>query len=100
MGMTQHEDIGRRGDLLAGKDFGFTEQIADEVERMDVEVEQGITLWIVASEIVEIVTDKMRLKDQSMPLPCKGRVVSYLARQILRNSLCVQAFDDNRTASN
>ena len=42
----------------------------------------------------------LRLKDQSIPLPCKGRVVSYLARQILRNSLCVQAFDDNRTVSN
>lgn len=66
VGMTQHEDIGRRGDLLAGDDFGLAEEISNEVEGMDVKVEQGITLWIVASEIMEVITDKMLIA-QSLP---------------------------------
>ena len=66
--MTEHEDIGRRGDLLAGDDFGLAEEISNEVEGMDVKVKQGITLRVVASEIMKIVTYKalfaqMLLKD-------------------------------------
>ena len=64
--MTEHEDIGRWGYLLAGDDFGLAEEISNEVEGMDVKVEQGITLWIVASEIMEVITDKMLIA-QSLP---------------------------------
>ena len=46
MSMTEHEDIGRRGDLLAGYDFGLAKEIGNEVEGMDVKVEQGVALWI------------------------------------------------------
>ena len=75
--MTQHEDIGRRGDLLAGDDFGLAEEISNEVEGMDVKVEQGITLWIVASEIVEIVTDMM-LFAQMLLKDLHGRSKTFL----------------------
>ena len=75
--MTQHEDIGRRGDLLAGDDFGLAEEISNEVEGMDVKVEQGITLWIVASEIVEIVTDMM-LFAQMLLKDLHGRSITFL----------------------
>ena len=44
----------------------LAEEISDEVEGMDVKVEQGITLWIVASEIMEVITDKMLIA-QSLP---------------------------------
>ena len=44
--MTEHEDIGRRGDLLAGYDFGLAKEIGNEVDRMGVKVEQGVALWI------------------------------------------------------
>lgn len=46
MSMTEHEDIGRWGDLLAGYDFGLAKEIGNEVDRMDVKVEQGVALWI------------------------------------------------------
>jgi hypothetical protein len=36
--MTEHEDVRIFGNLMVGKDFGVTEQEADEVERMDIEV--------------------------------------------------------------
>ena len=64
--MTQHEGIGRRGDLLAGDDFGFAEEISNEVEGMDVKVKRCVTLRIVASEIMEVITDKMLIA-QSLP---------------------------------
>ena len=63
MGMTQHEDIGRRGDLLAGDDFGLAEKISNEVEGMDVEVEQCISLGKCPREVMQIVTDKMRFAE-------------------------------------
>ena len=66
MGMTEHEDIGRRGDLLAGDDFWLAEEISNEVQGMDIKVEQGITLWIIANEVMEGVTDKM-LFAQTLP---------------------------------
>ena len=75
--MTQHEDIGRRGDLLAGDDFGLAEEISNEVEGMDVKVEQGITLWIVASEIMEVITDKM-LFAQMLLKDLHGRSITFL----------------------
>lgn len=34
MGMTEHEDVGCGGDLSAGDDFGFTEEINNKVEGM------------------------------------------------------------------
>ena len=75
--MTQHEDIGRRGDLLAGDDFGLAEEISNEVEGMDVKVEQGITLWIVASKVMEVVTDKM-LFAQMLLKDLHGRSITFL----------------------
>ena len=75
--MTEHEDIGRWGDLLAGYDFGLAKEIGNEVEGMDVKVEQGITLWIVASEVMEVITDKM-LFAQSFLKDLHGRGIAFL----------------------
>ena len=44
---------------------------------MDVKVEQGITLWIVTSEVVEIVTDKMLLV-QMLLKDLHGRSITFL----------------------
>ena len=75
--MTEHEDIGRWGYLLAGDDFGFAKEIGNEIEGMDVEVEQSITFWIVTSEVVEIVTDKM-LFVQMLLKDLHGRGIALL----------------------
>ena len=75
--MTQHEDIGRWGYLLAGDDFGLAEEISNEVEGMDVKVEQGITLWIVACEIMEVITDKMLIA-QMLLKDLHGRSKTFL----------------------
>ena len=77
LGMTEHEDIGRRGDLLAGDDFGLAEEIGNEIEGMDVEVEQSITFWIVTSEVVEVITDKM-LFAQTFLKDLHGRGIALL----------------------
>ena len=77
MGVTEHEDIGRRGNFLAGDDFGVSEEIDYEVERMDEKVEQGITLWIVACEVMEVVIDKM-LFAQSLTKDLHGRGIAFL----------------------
>lgn len=58
MRMLEHKDVGVLGDLTANKDFGFTKEMGHKVERMDVEVEQGITLRIGTCEIVQIIADK------------------------------------------
>lgn len=39
VGMLKHEDIGRRGDALAGNDFGLAKKEDNQVEGMDVKVE-------------------------------------------------------------
>ena len=75
--MTEHEDIGCRGDLLAGYDFGLAKEIDNEVERMDIKVEQCITLWIVASEVMEVITDKM-LFAQTLLKDLHGRGIAFL----------------------
>ena len=77
MGMTQHEDIGRRGDLLAGDDFWFAKEIGDKVERMDEKVEQSVTFWIVACEEMEVITDKM-LFAQTLLKDLHGRSITFL----------------------
>ena len=75
--MLEHEDVGRRGDLLAGDDFWFAKEIGDKVERMDVKVEQGITFWIVASEIMKVITDK-RLFGEPCPKELHGGGIALL----------------------
>lgn len=50
--MLEHKYVRVHGDLLAGNDFGLTEQIACEVEGMDVEIEQGIAFWIGSCEVM------------------------------------------------
>lgn len=77
VGMTEHNDVGCRGDLLTGEDFWFTKKMGNKVEGMNVEVGQGITLRIVASEIVEIVTDKM-LFAQMLLKDLHGRSITFL----------------------
>ena len=77
VGMAEHKDVGRRGDSSAGYDFRFAKEMSNEVEGMDVKVEQGITLQIVASEIVEVVTDK-RLLSQSLLKDVNGRGITFL----------------------
>ena len=57
--MLEHEDVGVLGDLADGEDFWFSKQMTNEVEGMDVEVEQGITLRIGSSETVQVVVDKI-----------------------------------------
>ena len=44
---------------------------------MDVKVEQGITFWIVTSEVVEIVTDKMLFVQMLLKDP-HGRGIALL----------------------
>ena len=66
MGVTEHNDVGRWGDLLADDDFGLAKEISHEVKRMDEQIKKSITFWIVACEVMEVVTDKM-LFAQSLP---------------------------------
>lgn len=75
--MTEHEDVGRWGDLLRGDDFSRAEEVADEVEGMNVKVEQGIALWIVASEVAEVVADKMLLA-QTLLKDLNGGSIAFL----------------------
>ena len=44
---------------------------------MDVEVEQSITFWIVTSEVVEVITDKM-LFAQTFLKDLHGRGIAFL----------------------
>jgi hypothetical protein len=55
--MLEHEDVRVLGNLTTGKDFGLAKQMENEVEGMDVEVEQGITLRIGTCEIVQVVVE-------------------------------------------
>ena len=75
--MTEHEDIGRWGYLLAGDDFWFAKDIGDKVERMDEKVEQSVTFWIVACEVMEIITDKMFFV-QTLAKDLHGRGIAFL----------------------
>ena len=75
--MTEHEDIGRWGYLLAGDDFWFAKEIGDKVERMDEKVEQSVTFWIVACEEMEVITDKM-LFAQTFLKDLHGRGIAFL----------------------
>ena len=75
--MTEHEDIGRWGYLLAGDDFWFAKEIGDKVERMDEKVEQSVTFWIVACEEMEVITDKM-LFAQTLLKDLHGRGIAFL----------------------
>ena len=77
MGMTEHNDVGCRGDLLTGEDFWFAKKMGNKVEGMDVKVKRCVTLRIVASEIVEIVTDKM-LFAQMLLKDLHGRSITFL----------------------
>ena len=77
MGMAQHEEVGRWGDLLAGDDFGLAKKMGNEVEGVDVKIEQGITFWIIACEVMEVVTDKM-LFAQTFLKDLHGRGIAFL----------------------
>lgn len=59
------------------KDFRFTEQMAYKVEGMDVKVEQSVTFWIVACEVMEIITDKMFFV-QTLAKDLHGRGMTFL----------------------
>lgn len=59
MRVTEHQDIGIFVHNLAGDDFWLAKEIGNKIEGMDVKVEQSITLWIIACEIMEVITDKM-----------------------------------------
>ena len=59
VGMLEHEEEGVCGKRLTG-DVGWgTKKIADEVKRMDVEVEGRIAFEVGACEVVEVVVEKM-----------------------------------------
>ena len=75
--MTEHENIGPWGDLLAGYDFGVSKEIGDKVERMDEKVEQSVTFWIVACEVMEVITDKMFFV-QTFPKDFNNRSITFL----------------------
>jgi len=62
---------------LTYKDFRFTEQMAYKVEGMDVKVEQSVTFWIVACEVMEIITDKMFFV-QTLAKDLHGRGIAFL----------------------
>ena len=63
--------------MLTGEDFWFAKKMGNKVEGMDVKVEQGITFWIVTSEVVEIVTDKMLFVQMLLKDP-HGRGIALL----------------------
>ena len=63
--------------MLAGDDFGLAEEISNEVEGMDVKVEQSVTFWIVACEVMEIITDKMFFV-QTLAKDLHGRGIAFL----------------------
>ena len=58
MWMLEHEDERVLGDLADGKDFWLSIQMTNEVEGMDVEVEQGVTLGVGSCEVMQVVVDK------------------------------------------
>ena len=62
---------------MTGEDFGSAEQMDNEVEGMDMQIKEGITLWIVAGEIMEIVIDKSLLC-KPFPKDLYGRSISFL----------------------
>ena len=75
--MTEHNDVGCRGDLLTGEDFWFAKKMGNKVEGMDVKVEQSVTFWIVACEVMEIITDKMFFV-QTLAKDLHGRGIAFL----------------------
>ena len=77
MGMPEHEDVGCRGDLLAGEDFRLAKEIGHKVEGMDVELGQSIAFGIVACEEMEVITDKMRFV-QTFLKDLHGRSIAFL----------------------
>ena len=62
---------------MAGDDFWFAKEIGDKVERMDEKVEQSVTFWIVACEVMEIITDKMFFV-QTLAKDLHGRGIAFL----------------------
>ena len=62
---------------MAGYDFGFAKQMDDEVKGMDKQIKEGITLWIIASEIMEVVINKSLLCEP-LPEELYGRSISLL----------------------
>lgn len=77
MGMTEHNDVGCRGDLLTGEDFWFAKKMGNKVEGMDVKVKRCVTLRIVTSEVVKVITDKM-LFAQTFLKDLHGRGIALL----------------------
>ena len=58
MRMPKHDDVGCCGNLLAGYDFGLAKEIGNEVKGMDEKVEQSVTFWVFACEVMEVIIDK------------------------------------------
>ena len=75
--MSEHEDIGRWGNLLTDDDFRLAKKMDNEVEGMDIKVEQGITLRVCPCKIMEVVNDKM-LFAQSLTKDLHGRGIAFL----------------------
>ena len=59
--MTEHKQIGIGCHLTAGQDFRLTEKSRHQVERMDIQIEQGITVGIGSRQIMKVVADKLFL---------------------------------------
>ena len=75
--MTKHENVGSWSDLPTSHDFGFAEEISNEVDGMDIQTKEGVTLWVVAGEIMEVVIDKSLLC-KPFPKDLYGRSISFL----------------------
>lgn len=66
-----------QGRLADRRGFLVCQKMGNKVEGMDVKVKRCVTLRIVASEIVEIVTDKM-LFAQMLLKDLHGRSITFL----------------------
>ena len=61
MRMTKHENVGSWSDLPTIHDFGFAEEISNEVEGMDIQTKEGVTLWVGSCEVMKVIADRMFL---------------------------------------
>ena len=46
---------------MTGEDFGSAEQMDNEVEGMDMQIKEGVTLGVGSREVLKVITDKVLL---------------------------------------
>ena len=62
---------------MTGEDFGSAEQMDNEVEGMDMQIKEGVTLGVGSREVLKVITDKVLLV-QPFPKKLNGRGITLL----------------------